>query len=274
MRLRIASIVAVASAGSAFAEPLMFEGRIEASERGVLASRMDGVVTEILFEGGDRVIAGQPLIFLDPTDAEIALRIADARMAEAEAILDEATQNTDRQEALHDRGIASDATLGPARTDKAVAEAEVALASAEQRRAALDLQRTTILAPISGLISPPTVAVGAFVEAKAGPPLAIIVKIDPAIVAYRASYSERLASLDATGAKTVEDLLKQITVRLQLPTDINFSGAAVPYGASAEVDAETGTVTVWARFPNPDAILRPGMAVTVLSEMGALEGEK
>lgn len=268
MRCWLGLVFSFAGASFAFADPLVFEGRIEASERGVLASRLTGVVTRIMIEGGDRVTTGQPLIWLDRTDAEIALEIAEARVAEAQARLDGALRRAARQVALHDRGIASDATLGPVQTEKAMAEAAVALAESERRRATFDVQRTVIRAPISGLISSPAVAVGAFLEAEAGPPLATIVQIDPAIVAYRASYSERLASLEATGVETVEELLQQITVRLRLPGDRNYPGEATPHAASAEVDVETGTVTVWARFPNPDALLRPGMVVTILSEIG------
>lgn len=249
--------------GAVRAEPLVLEGRIEASGRAVLSSRLNGVVVEILFQGGDAVAAGQPLIRLDPTDAEIALDIARARLADARVRLEGATRREARQQALHDRGIAADSTLGPARTETASAAAALALAEAEERRAALDLDRTVIRAPISGLISQPAVAVGAYLEAKVAPPLAAIVAIDPAIVAYRVSYSERLESLEAAGAGTVEALLS--AVRLRLPGDREYPAEAVPHAASPEVDEQTGAVTVWARFPNPDALLRPGMSVTVLS---------
>ena len=52
--------------GAGRAEPLIFEGRIEAAHQAVLATRINGVVAEILFNGGDEVIEGQPLIRLDP----------------------------------------------------------------------------------------------------------------------------------------------------------------------------------------------------------------
>ncbi|MGX0976247.1 RND family efflux transporter MFP subunit [Roseovarius sp. MBR-51] len=274
MRYSRAIIFAILSTGSAAADPMIFMGRVEASEHAVLSSRLNGVVTEILFEGGDLVAAGQPLIRLDPTDAEIALEIAAARLAEARALLEGATRRTARQEALHVRGITADASLGPARTEKAMAKAAVALAMAEQRRAALDLERAIISAPISGLISPPAVAVGAFLEAEAGPPLGRIVAFDPAIVAYRTPYSERLAALEATSATTAAHLLQHVRVRLQLPGGRVYPGEAIPHAESAEVDAETDTVTVWARFPNPDALLRPGMSVTVLSTVGSTETEE
>jgi RND family efflux transporter MFP subunit len=260
-----AALLGLAIGSVVLAEPMVLQGRIEASERAVLSSRLDGVVVEILFDGGDAVAAGQPLIRLDPTDAEIALEIARARVADARYRLEGATIRKSRQEALHDRGITADSALGPARTDAARAEAALALAEAEERRAALDFDRSVIRAPISGLISPPAVAVGAFLEAKAAPPLATIVAIDPAVVAYRVSYSERVATLESGNARSVDELLAGVRLRLRLPGDRDYPVEAIPHAASAEVDERTGDFTVWARFPNPDALLRPGMAVTVLS---------
>ncbi len=262
-------LLGLAIAGPAVAEPLVFEGRIEASERAVLSSRLNGVVSEVLFDRGDLVSAGQPLIRLDPVDAELALAVAEARLTEARARLDEATRNAERQEALHARGIAPEATIDPVRSAKAMAEAAVALAEAERARAALDLDRTTIRAPIAGFVSRPDVAVGTFLEAEAGPPLATVLAIDPAIVAYQAPYADRLASLEQTGAATVQELLSRVRVTLRLPGDRIYPLTATPYAASAEIDPETGAVTVWASFDNPDALLRPGMGVTVISEFVA-----
>ena len=100
------------------------------------------------------------------------------------------------------------------------------------------------------------------------------VAFDPAVAAYRAPYAERLDSLEATGSRTVVELLERIRVRLRLPGDRVYPGEATPHAASAEVDAETGTVTVWAKFPNPDALLRSGMIVTVLSDIHGAEAEQ
>ena len=269
----LAAILGLAIAGAVDAEPMVLEGRVEASKRAVLSSRLDGVVVGILFEGGDAVSAGQPLIRLDPTDAEIALEIARARVADARHRLEGATARAARQELLHDRGIAADSALGPARTEAARAGAALALAEAEARRAALDLDRAVIRAPISGLISAPAVAVGAYLEAKAAPALATIVAIDPALVAYRVSYAERLATLEAANSATVDELLAAVRLRLRLPGGRDYPVEGRPHAASAEVDARTGAVTVWARFPNPDALLRPGMAVTVLSTNDWVDAE-
>lgn len=269
-RIALTIVMALATA-PAMAEPLVFEGRVEAAKRTLLSTRLDGVVAEILFEGGERIEAGQPLIRLDPADAELALAAAEARLAEARALLTGAERRAARQEQLAERGVAADAQVGPARTARTAAEAAVARAEVERGRAALDLTRAVIRAPIAGYVSRPAVAVGAFIEAEAGPPLAEIVALDKVVLAYRAPYADRLAALEATGAETVADLLAGVRVTLRPPSGQLYQSVATPHGASAEVDTEMGAVTVWARFPNTDAVLRPGMTVAVLSDIGAGE---
>lgn len=269
--IRALFLAAVTFATASAAEPLVFEGRVEAARRAVLSTQLNGVVAEILFEGGERVEAGQPLIRLDPADAELALAAAEARLEEARAFLTGAERRAERQEQLAARGVAADAQVGPARTARAAAEAAVALASAQRGRAVLDLERVVIRAPISGVVSRPSVTVGTFLEAEAGPPLAEIVTLDPVLVAYHVPYASRLAALKEAGVETVDALLASRSVTVRLPDGQVFDGAATPHAASAEVDAEAGAVTVWARFSNPDAILRPGMAVEVVSRSAIVE---
>ena len=264
IRVLLAALILV-PVSPVLAEPLVFEGQVVAAREASLASRVTGVVTEILFEGGEPVTEGQPLIRLDPSDAKLALDMAEARLADAKARLEGAERQALRQEELFARGVTSDAAVGPVRTARAAARATVALAEAELGRAALDLERTTIRAPIDGYVSRPNVTIGAFLEAKVGPALATIIALDPVTIAYQAPYADRLRSLEESGAATVGELLSRIRVQLVLPGNRAFPGSVVPRAASPDIEPETGSVTVWATFPNPDALLRPGMTVTVHS---------
>lgn len=266
MRAPIILLAAVLIAAvPARAEPMTFEGIVTPSQTAVLSSRLDGVVVEVLFAGGEKVEAGQPLIRLDPIDAELALAAADAALAEARATLQGTADDLARKRELNRKGVTPDALVTPSRTAHLAARAAVARAEADRRRAALDLERAVIRAPISGYVSEPQVAIGAFLEAEAAPPLATIVALDPAVVAYRAPYADRLAALEASGAGTVEGLLARIRLTVQLPDGRMLDGTATPRGASPVVDPETGAFTVWAAFDNPDALLRPGMKVSVRS---------
>lgn len=248
-------------------EALTFEGRVEAAHRAELSSRLDGVVTEILFTGGEKVAAGQPMIRLDRVDQELALAVAEANLAAARAELEGAAREADRQERLAVRGISPDAMVGPARTAKAAAQAAVALAEAQQRMAALALERTTIRAPITGYVGAPATAIGAFVEAESGAALGRIVALDPAVIGYKVPYTTRLATLDDGSPATIEALFDRIEITLTLPGGAIYPYRAKPDHTSAEIDPEDGTVTVRTPIPNLGAILRPGMAVTVTSRI-------
>lgn len=271
MRAAVLFVAAALAALPVWAETLTFEGRIEAANRAELSSQLDGVVAEILFRAGDAVEAGQPMIRLDEADALLAVAMAEAGLAAAQAKLGGATREADRQELLAARGLSPDAVAGPARTAKAAAAAAVALAKAELARAELDRERTVIRAPIAGFVAPPLTATGAFLEAESGAPLGHIVTLDPVVIAYRVPYATRLATLSEAEAPTLDALFKRIEITITLPGGRPYPHTAQPDYASAEVDPSDGTVTVRAEMANPGGILRPGMAVTVFSHIAPLE---
>ncbi|XWN33590.1 MAG: efflux RND transporter periplasmic adaptor subunit [Devosia sp.] len=257
----------IAAAQAAAQDVARYAGQIEAKETGVLSSQVNGVIAEVLFAGGEAVTQGQPLILLDPLDAEIALAAARANHDAATARLQGAEQDAARAMTLNTRGIGSDARRDQTETTRAEAAAALAQAEAILRQAEHDVERAVIRAPISGVISRPGVSVGAFVEAEAGPPLARIVALDPVLVAYQVPYEARLETLRRAGAQTVAELHERVSLIIQLPGGAAYNEPTRPSFASAEVDPATGAVTVWAEIANPDTLLRPGMAVTVLSKV-------
>ncbi len=265
MRMLRCLVFVFFATNGAQAQDLVFDGRVEAIEQAVVSSRINGVISEVLFSGGDRVSAGQPLFRLDATDAELALAVADAKLAQAKARLEGAQRQSARQEELLARGVSSASVVGPVRTELASATAALALADAEREVAFVNLERTVIMAPIEGVVSRPTVQIGTFVEAKAGRPLATVIDLDPIAVAYEIPYADRLASLDATDAASVNEMLSKVRVSLMLPGDRTYPFQSIPRSANPTVNPETGTVTVWADFPNDARLLRPGMMVEVMS---------
>ncbi|MEM1160537.1 MAG: efflux RND transporter periplasmic adaptor subunit [Pseudomonadota bacterium] len=254
------------SSGPARSETMVFQGQIESSARAELSSQVNGVVAEVLFTGGEKIAAGQPMIRLDPVDAELAVAVAEANLAAAEAARDGAAQEAARQERLAARGISPDAVLTPARTAKAAAEAALALANAELARAKLDLSRTVIRAPIAGFAGRPITARGAFVEAESGAPLGHITTLDPVMVAYRVPYDQRLNLLSRTRVRDLVQLFQRIELTVSDASG-EHEYTARPSHAANEIDQSDGSVTVWAELPNPRLLLRPGMAVTVTSRL-------
>lgn len=250
------------------AEPLVFDGRVEAMQRAELSSRLDGVVTEILFSGGESVMAGTPMIVLDDADAKSALAAAEAEVLRAETDARYAKTERDRIETLKARGIATGVKADAAAHANDLAIAALRLAETARERARLDLERTVIRAAIDGTVLRPITAVGAFVEAESGAPLGEILQLDPILVSYRVPYEVRLQSMRRAGAESIEELFARIEIEVRLAGGHLHPHRGRPEIASATVDPDSSNLTVWAVVPNPGLHLRPGMRVSVTSIIG------
>lgn len=260
-------VLACTVAIPAYAGSFTFEGRIEAYQRVELSSQLDGIVTDVLFTGGENVASGMPLIVLDPSDTDIAVAQAEAmvRSAKAERVL--AEQEIERLRDLGERGVATPVQLQAADAKLAVATADLAIAEADATKAKLDRRRTVIHAAIDGVVGRPATVVGAFVEAKSGAPLGEIIQLDPVLVAYRVPYATRLEVMEKTDAPSIEAMFDRILLKIQLPGGAKYSHQATPQFASAVVDPDDGTIEVWASVPNPNGLLRPGLDVIVHSNI-------
>ncbi len=246
-------------------DPLVFDGRVQALRHAEASNRIDGVISAIHFSVGQTVEEGDVLFELAPESYEAAVLAARANLDRAEAELQQRQFVLDQQGQLRSKGVASELRYQEAANDVAIARAEVAAAGAALKLAELELSRTRVTAPIGGRIGGPLVALGSFVEAESGRPLARIVQLDPIQVVYEVPYEQRLQTLSQAGAKSVEALLNRITVQLRLPGGTMYPQEGRPASSSAEIDPLTGMLEVSATFPNPDLVLLPGLAVQVTS---------
>lgn len=264
MRTAPLSLVLVTATMAASAEPAMrFPGHVEPSRTVVVANHVSGVVEDLHFAGGEEVAVGDLLAVIDQRDFKIALQIAQAILAEAEATLRLAEDDARRQAELLARGSGPRVLAFQADISR-----DTAIAQRDRRRAEVDaaqlaLERASVHAPIGGTISPPLVTEGSYVEAKAGTALAEIVTLDPVRVAYRVSYAARERALTTSGAATPAEMFATIDLTLTLPSGETYAHTGRPLFESAAIDPETNTLAVWGVFPNPDRTLVPNLPVSV-----------
>ena len=126
--------------------------------------------------------------------------------------------------------------------------------------ARINLGYTRIVAPISGRIGRSYLTQGALVKADQDQALATIQTLDPIYVDMNQSSTELFALRTAiAGGSLSEQVSAEVSLRLDdetpypLPGELQFREVVV--------DPTTGTVTLRARFPNPDGVLLPGMFV-------------
>lgn len=254
------------------ADPLTLNltGVVEPRERVAIANQVTGVVSKVLVVAGQHVEKGEVLFEIDPEPFKIDVATAKAELDEARARLRLADDVASRQGRLAERGSGAEARATQSVIEVEMARAVVARQESALARAELALERTRIGAPISGTLGKTKVAPGAFVEAEGGTVLGEVVQVDPILVGYRVPYEDRQRSLDKAQARTPRALFENVRLTLILPSGTTYAHHGKPKFESAEIDRETGDLTTWAEFPNPDGILVPGLTVRIVSEIHAM----
>ncbi|MEN3791460.1 efflux RND transporter periplasmic adaptor subunit [Fulvimarina sp. MAC3] len=242
-----------------------FIGRIEAIQNVTLQARVNGFIEEVYFEGGDVVTVGDRLFKIEDDQYQASLDSAKAQLAGAEAQLAEADRSLKRAQELIDSGTIPQAELDQARATFESARATRMQAQADVRQAQLNLDYTSITAPIDGVISAPMITKGNFVSAASGT-LANIVQLDPIWGTFPIG-EERLSALRRIGggkgdaAASAEDY----RLSLKLPNDEQLPGDGNFAFVGNTVDQSTGTIEVRVSFPNPDGQLLPNENVTLVA---------
>lgn len=114
---------------------------------------------------GDTVKKGQVLARLDAATVETDLDVANAHLAEVEALQSQAMATLERANRLVSSGGVSQQELTLYETQKQTAKARVDAARAQVKRQQLKLAFATIVAPDDGVISSCSASEGAFVQA-------------------------------------------------------------------------------------------------------------
>lgn len=241
--------------------PLRLElpGRTTAFEISEVRPQVSGIIQARLFTEGAMVKAGDVLYRIDPRLYESALSQARADLASAIATRDAARMRAERIAELAKAEVVSKQDLLDAQSAAEAATAAVERARAGVQSAEINLQFTRVSAPISGRIGRSIVTTGALVSAGQAEPLATIQRLDPMFVDIQQSSGALLAFRRQLAGGGLARASTEVTLKLEDGSAYAHTG--VLEFAESVVDTSTGTVTVRARFPNPEGWLLPGMYV-------------
>ena len=241
--------------------PLRLElpGRTTAFEISEVRPQVSGIIQARLFTEGAMVKAGEVLYRIDPRLYESALSQARADLASAIATRDAARMRAERIAELAKAEVVSKQDLLDAQSTAEAATAGVERARAGVQSAEINLQFTRVSAPISGRIGRSIVTTGALVSAGQAEPLATIQRLNPMFVDIQQSSGALLAFRRQLAGGGLARASTEVTLKLEDGSAYAHTG--VLEFAESVVDTSTGTVTVRARFPNPEGWLLPGMYV-------------
>lgn len=172
-------------------------GTVESRQKTRLSAEVTGQVTELPFQVGEAVAAGDTLVRLDDADLRAQLEVARSALAAAEARLKEARQAFNRTRNLYEQDSASEQQMDQATAALQQAEARRGQARAEIRKLRIRLDKTTVTAPFAGVVVARPIETGEL--ARPGTPLITLLDPDRLRLVARVQES-RLPGLMGDGA--------------------------------------------------------------------------
>ncbi|MEH6367980.1 MULTISPECIES: efflux RND transporter periplasmic adaptor subunit [Pseudomonas] len=247
--------------------PLMLEypARTAGFREIQLRAQVSGILQERTYLEGSQVTKGQVMFRIDPRTYEAALARAKGALAQEQARYRQTERDLKRIRELQKKGYASESELDNAVSNFEQSKANIQAARAEVQSKQIDLEYTTVKAPISGITSKETVSEGSLMVA--GDPnaslLTKITQLDPIYVNFAAPDSDvkKVRSGLANGSLVLED--KELRVGIAYGDGSTYPLEGKVNFTDSLIDRGTGSVSTRAVVPNPDQSLLPGQFVRV-----------
>ncbi len=248
-----------------------FSGRLVAIDRVELRPQVSGTITEIHFEDGQMVTKGDIVVTIDSRRYAAAVARAKAELREARHNVDLAKKQRDRAERLVAKGHVSQSVLDERINDHTVAISQVNSAKAKLEQVQIDLDYSSVRAPISGRLSRAEITEGNLVEA--GPNAPVLTTI----VATEGIYADFDVD-ERTYLRHMHSVAKAGGAVSTLPVELTIDAGELRtyYGHihsfDNQIDPATGTIRARAIFTNEDGSLLPGIFAAV--RLGSPEVEE
>lgn len=241
------------------------EGKVNVEIR----PQVEGILEEIYVDEGAFVEEGQKLFKINSLPYQEELNNALANENVEKAKLENAQLEVERLKPLVDNDVISEVRLRTAQSEYDVAKASLDQASAAVASARINLEFTTIKAPVSGFIGRIPRRIGNLVSGS--DPLTELSDISEVYVYFAMSESDFLYFRKKYGK---QDSTAQTTDTTQLIPNVSLimaDGTVYPEtgvvdAINGQVNRTTGAISLRATFPNKDYVLRSGNTGTLKME--------
>ncbi len=219
--------------------------------------QLSGYLTRVGYREGEDVRAGQFLAQIDPRPYEIGLRQAEAALAKDRAVLAQGRTDLARYALLRTKHAIAEQTYDDQRFAVEQQTAQVASDQANVAQYRLDLAYAHITAPIAGRVGLRLVDPGNYVTASSSPGIVVITTMKPTTVEFTVAQNDLAA------------VVRRFDAGAKLEVTAYTSGDDRPietgtlYAIGNQISTGTGTVTLRAKFANPQERLFPNEFVNV-----------
>jgi RND family efflux transporter MFP subunit len=232
-------------------------GRFAPSRTVEVRPRVSGAVMQVLFKDGDYVRQGQPLFVIDPRPYRAALAEAQADVASARSALALAQSDYSRVAGLTGDEAMAASEVDARRAKLRAASAALAAAQARVQTRSLDVEFSTVRAPISGRISDRRVDAGNLVSGDNGAGATLLTTINAVDPIYFNFDASEALFLKTQREREGNKAPANVQIRLQDEAEYRWNGK-LDFTDNG-LDPRSGTIRVRAVVPNPGGFLAPGL---------------
>ncbi|MCM1369469.1 MAG: efflux RND transporter periplasmic adaptor subunit [Candidatus Amulumruptor caecigallinarius] len=218
--------------------------------------QVQGFLTKVCVEEGQRVSKGQTLFIIDQVALQAAVDAAKSQVAVAQANVNTAATNMNNNKMLLDKNIISQPAYQTSVDAYNAAKAQYNAAMANLTSARKNLSYSTVTAPTSGVVGSINFREGSLVS----PSSMLTVLSNNSDMRATFSLNEKdLLALTDNGKRSLNAAIAALPpVTLQLANGERYSRPGKIISISGVIDPATGSATAKALFPNPDGMLHSG----------------
>jgi multidrug efflux system membrane fusion protein len=240
-------------------------GTISAPNAVNVVSRVDGVLQKLHFKEGQRVKAGDLLAEIDSKTYQAQLMQAQGQLMKDEALLSNARLDLNRYQQLWAQNSIAKQTVDTQASLVKQYEGTVKVDQANVELAKVQLSYTKIQAPVSGRLGLRNVSLGSLVKANDSTAIVTITQNQPIDVVFAVPETQLPKVLVPWGRG--ETLMVEAWDRDN--RTLLDQGALLT--VDNQINPETGTVSLKARFKNTKEWLFPNQFVNVKLRLGTLK---
>ena len=237
-------------------EPRIYIGTVSGAEAVGIVARISGTLWKVAFSEGALVNKGDVLFEIEDTVYRANVRVAEALIRQAEASLELAKKDHERNTNLLKEKAISTQTFDTTLASQMLQEAKVEEARANLILKQHDLEYCRIVSPLTGRIGEKLYSEGNYITPSLGI-LATVVRYRPIRVQFSMSESEYFRYFRD------HDELGNVGLGIIRANGRRYTGAARVEFVDNTVDQRTDTIMISLECDNPDDQLLPGGFVQV-----------
>lgn len=252
-------------------ETVAIEKEYSASIEGIanveIRPQVSGYLSKIYIDEGAYVKVGQPLFKVEDRVYQEQLRNAQAALTTAKANLLTAKINLDRKKELVSSKVVSDIQIQEAQATYNAAQGAVAQAESAIESARINVNFTTIKAPVSGYIGRFNYRLGSLLSPSSPEAITVLSDIQEVYVYFSMSENDFIDFQQRYTGNTMESKLKNTpTVALLMSNGSKYDLSGKIDAVDGQLSKTTGSITMRAKFNNPKLLLRSGNTGRIVLE--------